>query len=271
MKTTLPLARFRQPLTSLAANLRFYSRLQIPAWLGKHLEARGFDLAADVALVPVSGGIIGVCGALGLLLARGLGLSAPLSALVAMACLVLVTGGLHEDGLADVADGFGGGADKAQKLKIMKDSRLGTYGALALGLSLAARIMLLANIAEHSFAEAALVLIGAAGVSRFAGLIPMILLKPARTDGLGASLTKPGALGLRIGAVLALIAALLPMLAGADFGAVLAALAFALVAVYALTRLADRQIGGQTGDVAGAAQQLAEIAFLLAFVLKARG
>ena len=270
MKTSTTLARVRQPLTSLAANLRFYSRLQIPAWLGKHIEARGFDLASDVALVPLAGAMIGVCGALGLALAWGLGLSAPLCALVAISILVLVTGGLHEDGLADVADGFGGGADKAQKLEIMKDSRLGTYGALALGLSLTARIMLLATIAEHSFAQAAPVLIGAAGVSRFAGLIPMILLKPT-TDGLGASLTRPGASGLRIGAVLALIAALLPMLAGADFGAVLAALAFALVAVYALTRVADRQIGGQTGDVAGAAQQLAEIAFLLAFVLQARG
>lgn len=271
MKTSTTLARLRQPLTSLAASLGFYSRLQIPAWLGKHLEARGFDLATDVALVPVAGALIGVCGALGLALALGLGLPPSLSALVAIGTLVLVTGGLHEDGLADVADGFGGGADKAGKLEIMKDSRLGSFGALALGLSLAARIMLLAVIAQHSFAAAALVLIGAAGLSRFAGLIPMILLKPARDNGLGASLTKPGALGLRIGALLALLAALLPMLAGASLGAVLAGLAFALLAVYALTRLAAGQIGGQTGDVAGAAQQVAEIAFLVAFVLRVHG
>ncbi|MBV1707155.1 MAG: adenosylcobinamide-GDP ribazoletransferase [Hyphomicrobiales bacterium] len=263
----LPL-RFRQSLTSLAATLAFYSRLPVSRIIGGAVELRGFDLARDVALVPVAGVVIGLCGALVLVLARGAGLAPSLAALAATAALVLASGGLHEDGLADVADGFGGGRDRQAKLAIMKDSRLGTFGALALGLVLAARVMMLAELTARSGAQAALVLVAAAGVSRLAGLVPVILLKPARADGLGAGLSRPAPEGLRLASALGVVAVLLPLLAGARPGAGLAGLVLALAGAYGMTRLAARHIGGQTGDVAGAAQQLAETAFLLAFVAR---
>ncbi len=266
LRPPLP-ARFRQSLTSLAATLGFYSRLPVSRMMGSFVGLRGFDLANDVALVPVAGVIIGLCGALVLVLTRGFGLSSPLSALMSVGALVLVSGGLHEDGLADVADGFGGGHDKASKLAIMKDSRLGSFGGLALGLALAARVMMLGTLAARSGSEAALVLIAAAGVSRFVGLLPMILLKPARADGLGAGISRPRPQGLRLAGVLSVAAALLPLFAGASFGAALTGLVLALAGAYGMTRLAAHHIGGQTGDVAGAAQQVAEIGFMLAFVL----
>lgn len=271
MALTSSLARLREPLTSVSASLGFYSRLPVARIFGNSVQQRGFDVASDIGLVPVTGALIGLLAAAALELARGLGLAMPLAALAAIATLVLVTGGLHEDGLADVADGFGGGRDRASKLSIMKDSRIGTFGALALGLGLAARVMAVAAIAHHSLSEASLVLIGAGSVSRFGGLMPMIMLKPAREDGLGAGVTRPSAAALRLGAALSLVAALLPMLAAAGFGASLAAMVLALLGQDSISRLASRHIGGQTGDVAGAAQQCAEIGFLLGFALKIGG
>ena len=122
-----------------------------------------------------------------LALAHRLGLPPIVAAGLAIAALAASTGALHEDGLADVADGFGGGATRERKLEIMRDSRIGAFGATALALSLILRTGALAAAlsAGLGFAAASLVLVS--GVSRAGALFPLALLDPARSEGAGAS------------------------------------------------------------------------------------
>jgi len=132
---------------------------------------------------PVAGAAVGLIGALALALTALLGLPLLLRAAFATAALVVATGALHEDGLADVADGFGGGATPARKLEIMRDSRIGAYGAIALVLALILRVGALAAALDGGFWRAALSLILVAALSRAAALTPLALLRPARADG----------------------------------------------------------------------------------------
>jgi adenosylcobinamide-GDP ribazoletransferase len=220
-------------------------------------------ISRAMRMLPAAGALLGAAAAVALVVATGLGLAPFLAAPLAIAALVALTGALHEDGLADCADGFGGGATRERKLEIMSDSRIGAFGALALALSLYIRIAAIALIAAQNLWLASMALIGAGAASRGAALIPLALLPPARTKGLGFSAGRldPGSLIPAFG-----LAALFsggPALAGAE--PIRAALAFgaSILAGFALSALARRQIGGQTGDVAGAAQQIAEIFFYL--------
>jgi adenosylcobinamide-GDP ribazoletransferase len=175
---------------------------------------------------------------------------------------------MHEDGLADCADGFSGGATRERKLEIMRDSRIGTFGAVALVLSLYLRAASLALIADESLGLAGAVVIGAAALSRTASLMPMALLPPARENGAGFAARTPERAALAVAACLAVVFALAPVVAGASLARSLAGIAAATGAAYAIVLLARKQIGGQSGDVAGAAQQLSEIAFYLAFTAR---
>ncbi len=147
----------------------------------------------------------------------------------------------------------------------MRDSRIGTYGAAALVISLLLRVGTLAGLVAIDLGLAAAVLVAAGAVSRTAGLLPLALLPPARTSGAGFAAAKPSLEALQIAAALALACGCLPLLAGASLPRVVAACIAAALAAYGVTALARRQIGGHTGDVAGAAQQAAEIAILLTF------
>lgn len=203
-------------------------------------------LAKAVWAFPLVGAALGLLAGAVFWSAAALGLPPLASALLAIAASALLTGGLHEDGLADLADGFGGGHDKAARLEIMRDSRLGSYGAVALILVLG----LTASAISASGTVALFIAIGA--LSRTAILLLMAFLPPARTEGLGhgAALTPdtPFLAALALTAILILPAlAFLPALA-------------ALAAALAVMALADRRIGGQTGDVLGATQKLAECA-----------
>lgn len=214
--------------------------------------------ARAVRAYPLVGLLVGGLAALAYAAAAGIGLPPPASALLAVAISVLATGALHEDGLADVADGFGGGRDRAHKLAILKDSRTGAYGVLALVLSVALQAALLAAIAAPGAAAAALL----AGHALSRGLLPGVMwaLPPARPEGLAGGLGRiPG----RAAAQAAILGAGAAVLLGGWTG--LLALALALAAVVWLAAVARRQIGGYTGDVLGAAQQLAALASLLAF------
>jgi adenosylcobinamide-GDP ribazoletransferase len=203
--------------------------------------------ASCVWAYPVVGALVGGIGALALAIGMRLGLSQPIAAVWALAATVLATGGLHEDGLADTADGFGGGRTVDRKLAIMRDSRIGSYGALALGFSLTLRLAALALSAHPALA---MILAGLLG--RGAMLLPLLLLRPARADGLAASLATPGRTAIIAGLLIA---------AAASWFAPAAGLA-ALLSGLALTALARRQIGGYSGDVFGATEQLAECAVL---------
>jgi adenosylcobinamide-GDP ribazoletransferase len=212
------------------------------------------DLAASAPMFPVVGALIGLAGATAYALAVWLGLPPWPAAVVALATTIWLTGALHEDGLADVADGLGG-ATREAKLAIMRDSRIGSYGALALVLAVLARAGAIAGLAEPWEVAAALVAAGA--VSRAALPAVMAALPRARADGLAASAGRPHP--LRAAAALLIAALIALVLLGATAPAALAAGALAALAVAVLAR---RQIGGQTGDVLGAVQQLTEIGVL---------
>lgn len=207
--------------------------------------------------LPVAGLLVGLAGALVYKIASRCGLTPNLAALLALATTTLITGALHEDGLADTADGLGGGRTRARKLEIMRDSRIGTYGSCALILSFGLRWSALATIANPWLVTLALCAAHAgarAGVPAFMSLVP-----PARPDGLSASAGAPRGRSVAIAfalGTLALVLALGP-------GKALAGLILLSLAGLLLARLAIRQIGGQTGDILGAFEQFGEILILL--------
>ena len=240
--------------------LRFYTRLPTPAEAGGHAPP---DFEASGWAIPLVGAFVGAIGGVALLIAVRSGLSPMLAATLAVAAMALVTGALHEDGLADFVDGVGGGATRDAKLAIMRDSRLGSYGALALCLTSLLRVFALAELAQTSGLAAASALIFAGAASRSAGLLPMSLLTPARADGAGAAATAPSLHVLGAMAGKALLIAFLPLLSGVSPFALVLAFSLAYAASTLIARIAQRQIGGYTGDVLGAAQQAAEIAVLI--------
>ncbi len=217
-------------------------------------------------MFPVVGSIIGAFSGFLLWTAMAVGLPPLLSAIIAVAATILLTGGLHEDGLGDVADGFGGGKDATAKLKIMRDSRVGSYGVLALVLSVAARLAAFATLAEQlPPLSVVYILMASAALSR--GLMVAVVshLPPARKDGLSATLSPSFASSI-ITYVLALAITVVALVAVMSATGIALAIITALVATLLLALVALRQIGGQTGDVAGAAQVIAEIACLFAVV-----
>ena len=251
----------------LAACLRFYSRLPVPRLPGEGDPHAVPDFRTVPRMLPVAGLILAVPAALVLLVVWGLGLGPFLAATLAVTAGVLVTGALHEDGLADVADGFGGGSTAAGRIEIMRDSRIGAYGGTALVLSLALRIGTLATLLDRTGTDAALALFLAAALSRSAALSPMVLLAPARPGGAGAAVGRPEAATLTIVAASGLGLALLGWLCGLPFLGVVLMPALALAASLGMTALARTMIGGQTGDVIGACQQVAEIAALIGLII----
>ena len=211
---------------------------------------------ASWAFPPVGAGIGAVAGFV-FLLAQLCGLGAWPASLLALLSSLVLTGALHEDGLADTVDGLFGGGDRETRLAIMRDSRLGTFGGLALVLSVGLRAAALAQLGDAL--HVALALIAAHAASR--ALLPMAmrLSPPARAEGLAAAAGRPG-LAVAVGAVVIGSAIALAALGPAQ-GAL--ALGLAAIAVAAAAMLARRQIGGYTGDVLGACQQVAEIVILL--------
>jgi len=244
----------------IRACIRFYSRLPVsPGGDGYAMP----DFARASRATPLAGAAIGAIGALALIVAKILHLPPLISATCAVGALIVATGALHEDGLADVADGFGGGATREQKLSIMRDSRLGTYGATALFLSALLRISSLAEISQHSLWLAVLSVISAAALSRAVGLIPLVTLLPARGDGAGASAATPSPSALRIALCFGAVIAVSPLFGGATLAQIVVAQMAAVGGALVVSKMAERQIGGYTGDVLGAAQQAAEIGVLI--------
>jgi adenosylcobinamide-GDP ribazoletransferase len=205
---------------------------------------------------PLVGAVVGAAAALAAAVALTLGASPALTAVLVIAVEVLLTGALHEDGLADSADGLCGGRDRARRLEIMQDSRIGTYGTLALLLVTLARWAAVVTLLQAGHAA---VLIAAAVLSRVPMAALMAFLPNARGSGLSASVGTPTARDLGIGAGIALALALVTA------GWTALPMAFAAAAAgLAVAALARARIGGQTGDVLGASQQLALVAALAA-------
>lgn len=239
-------------LTDIRIAVTFLTRLPIRPLEAVHPE----QLLRAQRVLPLVGAVIGV--AIGSIYAALTSLGAPglASAAIALGIGAAITGALHEDGLADIADGFGGGRDRDAKLEIMRDSRLGTYGALitivsfttkASALSALSGVVAVAGLAAcHALARG--------GLSAMAVSLPF-----ARKDGLAATAGRPS---LATAVTSALLALAIAFIALPWFVAIVAAGGAAL-SVVAVRSLARRQIGGQTGDVLGAAEQIAEAVVLL--------
>jgi adenosylcobinamide-GDP ribazoletransferase len=225
--------------------------------VGTAVASAGANLAQAAWAFPFAGFVVGLIGAIVYLVADRLVLFSWPAAALAVAATILVTGALHEDGLADTADGFGGGDTRERKLAIMRDARIGTYGVCALIIALVIRIAALAGLTEPALVATALIAahVGARAVVPFA----MYLLPAARTDGLAFTAGVPSGASVAIAAALGFLALLLCL----GLAHALIALVALAVAVALFAWLTMRQIGGQTGDVLGAVEQVSEIVILL--------
>ncbi|MEM8869788.1 MAG: adenosylcobinamide-GDP ribazoletransferase [Pseudomonadota bacterium] len=243
----------RVELGLLAHAVQFLTRMPVPS-LVPHQE----DLLGRAArYFPIVGAFVGLIATLPWVLAHLAGLPPLVCAGLSLSLAIYVTGGLHEDGLADCADGLGGGATRARALEIMRDSRIGTYGALALVLSLILRVSALASLPVWAGAAALIVVLA---VGRMAIVYTLLLFPYARPEGLasGAARAEGGVTALVATAIGAGLALALGHVAGAA-----ALLAGAGVWAWFSWRLM-RRLGGYTGDGLGATEQLVQIAALLA-------
>jgi adenosylcobinamide-GDP ribazoletransferase len=233
--------------------VRFFTRLPVPAWVGHSSEA----LNHSARYFPAVGLLIGGIGALVYLGAAQLWPQS-VAVLLSMAATIYATGAFHEDGLSDTVDGLGGGWEKLRILEIMKDSRVGSYGVVAMVLALLGKFVLLSALTPTLIPFA---LLAGHALSRFCATVLLVTMDYVRDDLL--SKAKPLATRLSPGAMLValsfvLMALVMLPLEKAIFGCMLAALATVWLAAKF-----KRWLGGYTGDCLGATQQLSEIAFYL--------
>ena len=256
-------------LVETAQCLRFYTRLPDPALPWEDDPHALPDFSRMTRMLPIAGLIVGCVGAAAFALPFVLGLGSFIAAAIAIATLTFATGAFHEDGLADTFDAFGGGATRERKLEIMKDSRIGTFGGAALMLGLILRIALVAALADALGLVATMAaIVTIAASSRTFALLPLTLLEPARLDGASAAVGRPSRGTFGIACIVAVVASLMiAWPAGHGLAAIALALALAFGACVVMTRWSKASIGGQTGDVAGAAQQLAEVAALTGLLI----
>jgi adenosylcobinamide-GDP ribazoletransferase len=250
----------RDPATAVAnfiIALRFLTRLPVG---GLIVEDR--SLSHAMAAFPVVGLLVGLLSAVALLLAHALGLGPLAAAAIAVGTHVVVTGALHEDGLADTADGFWGGDTPQRRLAIMRDSRIGTFGVLALLIAVVLKCALIAELLAVSAGGAVASLAAAGAVSRHAMVALMSAGEPARHDGLAFSAGKPSSEARRVSLILAVGIAVVLLWGSLGLLAAILALVLAQGAVAGITVLARRKTQGYTGDICGAAQQISEIAVL---------
>jgi adenosylcobinamide-GDP ribazoletransferase len=230
----------------------FLTRLPMPHPYG----AMPANFVRAHRMFPVVGALIGAAVGLLCLGLRAAGVPDLAAAALALGGSAVLTGALHEDGLADIADGFGGGRTRDAKLEIMRDSRLGTYGAVILLVSFAAKSSALAAIPNGYIVPG---LIAAHALGR--GILPVMSLNLpyARKDGLARNAGQPDATTAIVAAGLALLIALLSL----SWSSAFYAAGLATACAFGVAWLSLRQIGGQTGDVLGGAEQVAETAILV--------
>jgi adenosylcobinamide-GDP ribazoletransferase len=250
---TIDEAWLKQRADELKTSVLFLTRLRY----GPVLPDGGTSIAQGVWAFPIAGVVVGLIGAVVYLLVHRLGLPSWPAATLSVAATMAVTGCLHEDGLADTTDGFGGGQTREQKLDIMRDSRIGAFGVCALVLSILLRVSALASLADSALVVPAL--IASHSAARASLPVFMYFVPSARREGLSASAGQPPREGIIAAAALGVLIVALclgPVLA-------IAALILVVVLIALLAWLSLAQIDGQTGDVLGAVEQVSEIAILL--------
>ena len=239
-----------ETLRDLLAALRFFTRLPLPA---RTDEDR--PLARAALGFPLAGLVIGALTALVWAGAVSLLPALPAAGL-AIAAGLIITGALHEDGLSDCADGLGGGSTRERALEIMRDSRIGAFGAAALIITIGLRWTALG---QFGVAEGVWALLTAHTVSRTAILPALAYSSYARKEGLGSTVAD-GISSTQLAMTLA-VTVLLAILFGGLAGLVAAILA--LAAAFAFLKYLEARLGGYTGDGLGAMQQFAEITAML--------
>ena len=247
----------RRELEYFFGAIRFFTRLPVPGWVGHSAEA----LERSARYFPAVGLVVGGLGALVFIGALRFW-SPPVAVLLSMAATLLATGAFHEDGLSDTADGLGGGWEKARILAIMKDSRVGSYGVVAIVLALLGKLALLSALDP---ATVPLALLAGHALSRLCATLVMAGMDYARDD--DSSKSRPLARRQSIGALLCagLFGSVCLLLLPAE--KVLAGVSLALLATLWLVAKLRRWLGGYTGDALGAVQQLGELGFYLGLVM----
>ena len=240
---------YKRELEVFFGAIRFFTRLPVPGWVGHSTES----LQNASRYMPVIGIVVGGLGGLAFF-ATSWFWPKTLAVLASMIVTLRVTGVFHEDGWSDMIDGFGGGWEKAQVLSIMKDSRIGNYGAVGLLMMLLSKFFALIEI---DMQQLPLAMMAGHAFSRLCAVTVMRQLEYARDEGKAKPLSTHIGNG---GLLFAVICGLLPLL---YFPArqVIPGILLALLATFWLTRMFRRRIGGYTGDCLGAVQQLAEVAF----------
>jgi len=245
---------FDEWLQALKEQACFFTGLKL------NVGAPRWPLSDVLPVLPIIGAGVGLAAGLVFAIVRGLAGPGWLAGALAVAAAVLITRALHEDGLADTADGLGPHALEApRRLEIMRDSHNGTFGVLALALSVLIKV---ACLAQFGGATGLVVLIAAHALSRAVLAYPLLAYSPVHDDGLGASVGKPTDndvwLTIGIGTLLAFV-----LLLGKGFVVAIAAPLAATAAAWAGSHWIAQRIGGYTGDTLGAVQQKAELAFLV--------
>lgn len=214
-------------------------------------------LASAARGFPIAGLVVGVCGAIVLMLANYLGLPQLASALLAVASTALVAGGLHEEGLANTVDGLLGAKNRDDVLRMMRESNLGAFGMLALVFIVGLKVAALEAIEPG---EAAASLIAAEVAGRTVLPVVLLLLPPARTEGLSLEAGRPRKEDITL--TLLLGGALILLMLGITTGIVTIVLAAVTTAM--AIKVARARLGGHTGDILGATEQVTATAVLLA-------
>lgn len=245
------------PLSNFLLVITFFSRIPLPASLGRQISDDS-KLTDAAAYFPLAGLVIALIPAFVWLLST-LALPPIVAAAIALLSGIIVTGALHEDGLADCADGIGATADREKSLEIMRDSRIGTYGAIALVASFSLRWI---SLSTFDVLEGILALLIAHSASRAAMVIAMRFSSYARKDGLGKLASgelsdSTFMISLAIPCIVAIVAA---------WTAGLMAVAVGLLMAWLLLKFLEHRLGGYTGDGLGAMQQICEIAIMVTLV-----
>lgn len=253
--------------------LQFFTRIPVTGALAAWVGFSPAMLRASAAHFPGVGWVVGLLSAAVFwALMQGLPAqpAAPwVAAVLSTVFSVLLTGAFHEDGLADTADGLGGGLTRERALEIMKDSRTGSYGSVALVLALLSKVAMLALLAQTSAWLAVLALLGAHVTSRFMPLLVILTLPhvgdtpQSKSKPLAESISVPGLLA-GLAWWLAALALLWWLQPGAHW---LGAVAGSLVGLGWMWRLLRRRLQGFTGDGLGGTQQVCEIGFYLGLAL----
>ena len=250
----------------LIANLRFFTRIPLPKIIPREGEWVTPNFSYPLLNLPIISLTLSIPAILLLLVLTFTELPPLVVATLVIFTICWLTGGLHEDGLADSADGLFGGNSPESRLAIMKDSRIGSYGVMALILSFSLRIYLFSEIIiEFYNFYACYILIGAVTISRTLMLIPWVFLKPAKVNSLS---TKFGSPNFLIFIFILFNSFLLnaPLMYVFTFSGFMLAFAMSLWISFWVCFIANKRIKGYTGDILGATQQLSEIAFLIGFL-----